>query len=126
MRKLYVLIIIILASTINLHAQDPYMQKGNPDAEKQAEALTRLYQDDLGMTIEQGNQFMIKAEEYVIRRNEVRSQNLSTKKKLALLRELSRMETAEMRNILTLPQYRAYKRLKKDLQPIQVTVTDSN
>lgn len=126
MRKLHVLILLILAGTISLHAQDPYLQKGNPDAEKRAEALTRLYQDDLGMTIEQGNQFMIKAEEYVIRRNEVRSRDLATKKKLALLKELSRMETAEMRTILTLPQYRAYKRLKKDLQPIQVTVTDKN
>lgn len=116
---------IILGISVN-HGQDPYMQKGNPSAEKVAEELTRVYQDDLGFTIEQGNQFMIKAEEYVIRRNKVREQDLPTKKKLALLRELSRMETAEMRNILTLPQYRAYKRLKKDLQPIQVTVTDSN
>jgi hypothetical protein len=105
-----------------LRAQDPYLQKDDELAEAQATTLMKMYQDDLGMTVDQALQFRAKATEFMIRHNEIQKERLPASEKLKLLRELSRQETAEMANILTQPQYRLYRKLKKSYQPIAVVV----
>ncbi len=124
MRKIYLFFTLGLLTISLGYAQDPYLQNSAGTQEEIAAELTRAYQDDLGMTVEQAAKFRIKAEEYLIRQAEIKERDFPAGAKLALLKELSRSETAEMRNILTLPQYRAYKRLKKDLQPVQVTIKE--
>lgn len=116
------LFILVFSTSSTMFGQDPYLQKDKNSAEKQANELTRAYQAELGMTVEQAVLFQKKAEEFVLRRNEIISRDFTTKEKLGLLKRLSKQETAEMANILTLPQVRQYKKLKKDIQPIQVVV----
>lgn len=126
MRQLFFLILFAIFYIFPGLAQDPYLQESSTYTGDRAVELTKAYQDDLGMTIEQSVKFRSKIEEYLIRRNTIREKDLPVKQKLAMLKDLSRMETAEMRNILTLPQYRYYKRLKRKFQPVQVLIKNSN
>ena len=103
-------------------AQDPYLQSGDKTAEEIAIILTGNYQAELGMTVSQGSKFRQKVEEFQIRRQEIDRLDIPAAEKMALMKELSRQETAEMANILTKPQLRAYKRLKRTMQPEQVTI----
>ncbi len=116
-------ILSILVCTAQLvWSQDPYLQKDNELAEQQATALMKIYQDDLGMTVEQALLFKTKATEFMIRHNKIQQDDLPPAEKIGRLKMLSRQETAEMANILTRPQHRVYKKLKKRYQPIAVVV----
>jgi hypothetical protein len=115
---------LCLLAFVPLSAQDPYLQRDNFTADKRANQLMRKYQSELGMTVEQALIFRNKVEEFVIRRINIQSEKLSAREKLRLLDALSDQETAEMANILTLPQLRAYRKIKKELQPLVVMVDE--
>ena len=109
-----------------LQAQDPYLQHESRNARERANQLMELYKPELGMTVDQAFLFRNKAEEFVIRRNRIQDMDVGLKEKLHLLQELSDQETAEMGNILTLPQLRAYQKLKLKIQPVAVTVEEGS
>ncbi|NNF19962.1 MAG: hypothetical protein HKN61_09295 [Flavobacteriaceae bacterium] len=118
----YLLMISLFLTPLAVQAQDPYLQSEDQTAEEIAIALTSSYQAELGMTVEQGNKFRQKVEEFQIRRQEINQMDRPVRERMNLMKKLSRQENAEMANILTRPQLRAYKQLKKELQPEQVTV----
>ncbi len=107
-----------------VQAQDPYLQHGNREAREQANRLMQYYQQELGMQVEQAFLFRNKAEEFIIRRQKLKALDMTVKEKLHMLRELSDQETAEMANILTRPQLRAYRKLKPGIQPVEIVVAE--
>ncbi|TDQ31359.1 hypothetical protein [Zeaxanthinibacter enoshimensis] len=118
----FLLLGFLFLAPVDINAQDPYLQTENKTAEEIAIALTRDYQAELGMTVEQGSKFRQKVEEFQIRRQKIDKMDLPMPEKMVLMKKLSRQETAEIANILTNPQLRAYKRLKRSMQPEQVTI----
>ncbi len=88
------------------------------DKEK-AQALTKSYQYELNMTLEQSNQFVQVVEKYLKQRSEVKMNTTYDVNELnKALRNISDRENQEMATFLTPEQHRAYKKMKKKLQPI--------
>ena len=74
------------------------------------------------MGAEQKVLFEKKMTEFLIREEKIKKIEMSDREKLKTLTRLSAQETAEMRNILTRPQWRYYKKLKRKYQLIVVEV----
>lgn len=115
MKKL-LLILSILISSIGF-AQDPILQKDNPNLQKEAFAITRAYNKELALDGKQIILFEKKVEEFLIRREEIK-QRYSGKRQLDALVNLQAQESLEMRNILTQPQMDIYKKIKRSIQPL--------
>lgn len=116
------LILILLLSTITVFAQNPYYQKSNDELEAKAVTLTKKYDEQLGLTAKQQMLFKIKVGEYLINEQKIRNSNLSIKQKFRAIRKNSRKETADMGDILTRIQYRLYKKVKPQIQPVRPIV----
>lgn len=110
---------LILFISLAAFAQDPYLQKPNPEATKEAITLTDRYNLELALTGEQKLLFQQKVAEFLIRRQKV-EENLTGKEKLDFLFQLQEEETAEMADILTRPQLQVYKEVRPDIQPLEV------
>lgn len=113
---------ILILMPIVVSGQDPYLQGDSPKAEKIASALVPKYAVELGMSADQALKFETKMVEFLIRKEKIEALEVSHRKKLNLLTRLSRQETAEMGTLLTRPQLRKYKTLKKKYQPVLVVV----
>lgn len=88
------------------------------DKEK-AQALTKSYQYELNMTLEQSEKFVAVVEKYLNQRSEVKMNKTYDVNELnKALRNISDRETQEMATILEPRQLKAYKKLKKTLQPV--------
>lgn len=118
MKKLIPIFLLLLFS-LSVSAQDPFLQKSNPEAKKEAIKLTDRYDLELALTGEQKLLFQQKVEEFLIRRQKV-EKNLSGKEKLDFLYQLKEQETAEMGDILTRPQLEVYKEIRPNIQPLDV------
>ena len=89
------------------------------DDQEKARALTKSYQYELDMTIDQSEKFLAIVEKYLGQRSEVKMNTTYDVKELnKALRNISERETMEMATILSPEQHRAYKKLKKKLQPV--------
>ena len=115
MKKLITLIVLLFSMTIS--AQDAFLQKDHEILEQEADKITQKYNAELSLTAKQQSLFQKKVEEFLIRREDIEA-NKSGKEKLDLLYSLQKVETAEMGNIITRPQLRLYKKIKKDIQPL--------
>ena len=91
-------------------AQDPMDQKANE--------LVRAYQADLGLTIEQAVDFQKAIKNYLQKREEVKAMDVSAEDKKSMLKDVSDLENRAMQGILDAKQLKAYKKLKKELQPV--------
>lgn len=112
-------IILLLISTFKGFAQDPFFQKSNKKLEDRAAKITNEYNRELALSGDQILLFQQKVEEFLIRRNKIEKQ-YKGKEKLDLLLALQLQETAEMHNILTRLQMDVYKRVKPQIQPLEV------
>lgn len=122
-RMLFLTVFTIFFSMQSVFGQDTYFQEGNKEIELMAIALTEDYQPELVMTSDQTLLFEKKVGEFLIREKKIKSrQDLTIRQRMRLLARLSRQETAEMRNILTRPQFRRYKEVKKKIQPVVMSV----
>ncbi|MGB3145332.1 MAG: hypothetical protein WBB24_14615 [Maribacter sp.] len=121
MKKNLYICLLVLVPFFGI-GQDPYLQGDSPEAEKMASALVPKYAAELGMSADQSLQFETKMVEFLIRKEKIKELEESYKKKLSLLTQLSKQETAEMGTILTRPQLRKYKTLKKKYQPVLVVI----
>lgn len=111
--------LFLLLITVTAFAQNPYHQKSNDEIEAQAVTITRKYDEQLGLTAKQEMLFKIKVAEYLINEQKIRNSNLSIKQKFRAIRKNSRRETADMGDILTRIQYRLYKKVKPEFQPVR-------
>ena len=115
--KTIVTFLLILTTTFSF-AQFP---KPNPTSERvkaMAEGLTKSYNQELGLNGVQYPLFKGIVEKYIIQAEEVK-EKLEGREELDMLVELQTRETLEMNDLLTQPQYRLYKKLKFDLQPLK-------
>jgi len=102
-----------------VQAQDPFLQKDHDAIENQAFKLTNQYNKELALDGDQYILFEKKVEEFLIRRKKIEAE-YKGKEKLDLIYELQQTETAEMNDILTRPQLQVYKRIKPQIQPLEV------
>lgn len=116
------LLFFLLFAVVRLSAQDVFLQDESQSTEEKARALTEDYQPELVMTGTQTRLFERKLGEFLIRSEEIKKMNLSTRDRLHMLRQLSAQENEEMANILTRPQVKRYMKLKPDLQPVAMVV----
>ncbi|WP_104733796.1 hypothetical protein [Hanstruepera ponticola] len=113
------LYIFLLFFSISTFAQDPMLQKPDISLDEKAKALTVEYNKQLGLTSDQIGLFDIKVEEFLIRREKIEN-TLQGKEKLRALYALQEQETIEMQNILTQPQMDVYKKVRPEIQPLEV------
>ena len=119
----FTLYIYLLFFSINILAQDPMLQKPDVSLDAKAKDLTVQYNKHLGLTIDQIGLFDIKVEEFLIRREKIEN-TFEGREKLELLYTLQLQETIEMQNILTQLQMDVYKRVRPEIQPLEVVKTD--
>lgn len=120
----YVLIMVFSLLTLSVFAQDPYLQESTVESQYISEEISKQYSGKLGMPMDQTTRFMNKIEEFVLRKQKIVTLDMRVHDKLDLLQQLYDQETAEMATILTRPQLRNYRRLKKKIQPVQLVVGD--
>lgn len=121
MKKL--LLLLFLCISFSAFSQDPFLQKSNPRAEKEAVSITNQYIPELGLTEKQQLLFQQKVEEFLLRRYKIEAE-VSGKEKLNLLYQLQQKETVEMNDILTRPQLEVYKQVKPEIQPLETIHKD--
>ncbi len=121
MKKLFPILLLVISFTA--FSQNPFLQKSNPEAKKEAVKITNRYIPELALTGEQQLLFQQKVEEYLIKRYKIEAE-FEGKEKLNLLYELQQEETKDMHDILTRPQLGVYKRVKPNIQPLEVVKKD--
>lgn len=102
-----------------LSAQDVYTQENTEIHDVEAERITKEYNKQLSLDANQFVLFEKKIEEFLIKRAKI-EKDYAAKDKLYMLFRMQARETVEMKNILTRPQLKVYKRIKSDIQPIAV------
>ena len=117
MKTIITLLLMLTVSTT--FAQYPQATSERGNTEYQAEQLTDKYNSQLALTSVQIPMFKEVVEKYVKLSNEAK-ERYNGKQELDALVELQAQETLQMNDILTQPQYRLYKKLKFDYQPLKV------
>jgi len=115
MKKLLIFVTLLIGVTA--FSQDPYLQKDYDNYEIRADALTETYNAELALRSKQELLFKKKIEEFLPRYDAIRK-NHEGRDKLNRILSLSKEESAEMRNILTQPQFDLYVTLKEKIQPL--------
>ena len=114
-----ILYTLIFLFSINAMAQDPMLQNPDRFLDEKAKAFTVAYNKHLALTSDQLALFDIKIEEFLIRREKI-EKTLKGEEKLKALYALQKQETLEMQDILTRPQLPVYKKVKPEIQPLEV------
>ena len=117
LKRLFTLIILFTVSLS--YAQFPKTESDRGNIDYQADQLTEQYNRQLALTGVQIPLFKEVVEKYIKLSNDAKNR-LDGVAELDALVELQAKETLEMNDILTQPQYRLYKKLKYDLQPLKV------
>ena len=86
--------------------------------DKKTTELVRAYQAEVGLTIEQATEFQKAIKHYLIKRKVVKVMDATAQDKSGMLKDVSDMENKAMVAILDAKQMKAYKKLKKELQPM--------
>lgn len=115
----YITTLLLILLTVQVNAQDPFLQKNDESIEQIAKSITEIYNKQLALNGKQPLLFQKKVEEFLIRERKIRKQ-FSGKEMLDLIYKLRQTETGEMANILTRPQLNVYKRIKPSIQPLEV------
>ena len=113
LRKIFIALTAVgmFLSTQSLSAQDGVI-------DQKANELVRAYQADLGMTIEQAADFHKAIKHYLTKRMEINAMDVSSDDKVSMMKDVNVMENKAMEGILDAKQLKAYKKLKKELQPV--------
>ena len=102
-----------------LSAQDVYTQENTEIYEVEATRITQDYNKQLSLGGMQFALFTKKVQEFLIKRDKI-EEGYTGKDKLDMLYRMQKRETLEMKDILTRPQFKVYRRIKSDIQPIAV------
>lgn len=117
MKNLIIVLTVLISTTA--FSQDPFLQKDTDDYELRADALTETYNAELALTSKQELLFKKKVEQFLPRYDKIR-ERYEGREKLNRLLSLGEEESAEMRDILTQPQFNLYVKLKEKIQPLGV------
>lgn len=115
--------IFALFITLSAFSQDPFLQKSNAEAKKEAIKITNSYIPELALTGEEQLLFQQKVEEFLIRRYKIEAE-FSGREKLNTLYQLQQLETDDMQDILTHQQLIVYKKIKPGIQPLETVKKD--
>tara|TARA_R110000851_G_scaffold59834_2_gene138355 strand:+ start:25399 stop:25836 length:438 start_codon:yes stop_codon:yes gene_type:complete len=115
MKKFITILTLLIGFTA--FSQDPFLQKDSDNYEIRADALTETYNAELALTSKQELLFKKKIEEFLPRYDDIRESH-EGREKLNRILSLGEEESAEMRNILTKPQFQLYVKLKERIQPL--------
>ena len=116
MKPLHKISIVLAAFVFLLSTPVVSAQEGVID--QKANELVRAYQADLGLTIEQAADFHKAIKHYLNKRMEINAMDASSDDKVSMLKDVNIMENKAMEGILDAKQLKAYKKLKKELQPV--------
>ncbi len=116
--KILLTFVIVLNCSFS-YAQFPKTESDRGPINYQADQLTEQYNKQLALTSIQIPLFKEVVEKYIKLANETKDR-LDGVAELDALVELQARETLQMNDILTQPQYRLYKKLKADFQPLKV------
>ena len=116
MKPLHRISIVLAAFALFLGAQTVAAQDGVID--QKANELVRAYQADLGLTIEQAADFHKAIKHYLNKRMEINAMDASSDDKVSMMKDVDDLENRAMEGILDAKQLKAYKKLKKELQPV--------
>lgn len=116
--KTLLLSMLLLFST-SVFSQVPSASVTDPSIKMEADRITQEYNTHLGLTGIQMPLFKNKVAHYLVLRDQILS-DLEGRAQLDALVEMQANETLAMNDILTLIQYRVYKRIKSDIQPLKV------
>lgn len=115
--KYFVAFILILTTTFTF-AQFPQTGTTSDRVEAMANILTDSYNKELVLSGVQIPLFKEVVEKYIIMSEDV-IEKMDGREELDALVELQARETLEMNDILTQIQYRMYKKVKYNLQPVK-------
>lgn len=115
--KTFITVLFISLSTLTF-AQYPKTTPTSNKIEVEASQLTEKYNRQLALTGIQIPLFKKVVEEYMTKSDKV-IEEMDGREELNALVELQARETLEMNDILTQIQYRLYKKIKYDLQPLK-------
>ena len=90
------------------YAQDLLQNEATPEMERSAKYEAQKWEDELSLTAKQLILMEKKIVEFAIKRQRVMNENIPEEQKLKRLTDLKILETREMRDILTKPQYDRY------------------
>ena len=116
MKPLHKISLVLTAFVIMIGTHIGSAQDGVID--QKADELVRAYQADLGLTIEQAAEFHKAIKHYLNKRMEINAMDASSDDKVSMLKDVDVMENNAMEGILDAKQLKAYKKLKKELQPV--------
>ena len=116
MKPLHRIFIALAAFGMFLSVHAVSAQDGVID--QKANELVRAYQADLGLTIEQAVDFHKAIKHYLTKRMEINAMDVSSDDKISMMKDVDVMENKAMEGILDAKQLKAYKKLKKELQPV--------
>lgn len=91
--------------------------ESHDSSEEHAQALTKIYDIELGLRAEQKLLFVKKLEEYLLLSKEVKD-HFRGKEMLDQLAILEVREIADMSDILTRIQWKRYKKIRPEIQPL--------
>jgi hypothetical protein len=95
-------------------AQDITQNEPHPQMEKEAKDRVEKWDDELSLTAKQALLLQKKFVEFAIKRESAMNVNAPEEEKLNRLKDLKILETREIRDILTLPQFNRYIRLLEE------------
>lgn len=113
------LVTIFSLFTISTYAQYPQTIPTSNQIKVKAENLTTEYSKQLALTGIQIPLFREVVEEYMTKSEKV-IEEMEGRAELNMLVELQARETLRMNDILTQMQYRLYKQVKANIQPLKV------
>lgn len=89
-------------------SQNMMQNQATPEMERAAVDEVQMWEEELSLTAKQMALMEKKVVEFIIKRQRVMNENIPEEQRLERLTDLKILETREMRDILTKPQYDRY------------------
>lgn len=116
--KVLIICIVCLFSN-SVMAQVPGVSISDPQIKYEADRITKEYSHHLALTGVQIPLFKNKVAHYLVLKEEI-EHDMEGRAQLDALVEMQANETLAMNDILTLQQYRLYKKIKTEIQPLKM------
>lgn len=115
--KSIIIISIMLFTTVSF-AQFPEASVTDPNIKAKADGITRDYSKQLALTGTQIPLFKNKIAHFLVLEDKILN-DLQGKEQLDALVEMRANQSLDMNDILTLPQYRLYKKINFEIWPLR-------
>ncbi|MBA6154472.1 hypothetical protein [Gelidibacter maritimus] len=113
------LTLLFVVATNFVLAQYPKASVTDINVKERADNITAQYNEHLGLTGVQIPLFKNKVAHYLVLADEIKRDH-DGREELDALVEMQANETLAMNDILTLYQYRLYKKIKPEIQPLKM------